>query len=103
MLYDAPKQLLPGMEIKMPKLRFYDGHGVGGLDPNDDHGNFPGIDLDRLQLGHSTQRFIKLVDAILVHPDNGVIAAGRNAATDANANIFWLYTPDSGLRVKAEA
>ena len=77
--------------------------GNHGFDGDDDDGGAPCIDPGTLGLGHSIQGFIRLVDAILVHPDNGLIAAGRNGATDAASSLFWTYDPHAGLRVRAEA
>src|SRR6266700_3264993 len=73
-------------------------HGFGG-----DDDDFAAIDGDRLGLGHSRNGFIKLVDAILDHPNNGFVTGGRNGATDATSNLFWVYSPKAGLHVEAAA
>ena len=73
-------------------------HGFGG-----DDDDFARIDGDRLGLGRSLNGFINLVDAILDHPNNGFAASGRNGATDATSNLFWVWSPHAGLHVEAAA
>ena len=76
--------------------------GSDGLGQDDD-GTFSGIDPDNLDLGQSITGFITLVDAIIALPSNDFVTAGRNGATDASSKLFWIYSPDGGLRVEATA
>ncbi len=78
-------------------LRNWSGPGL------DDFGTGPVIDPVTLGLGRSMGGFIKLVDAVLSLPDNSFVAAGRNGATDTSSNLFWIYGPDGGLHVRADA
>jgi hypothetical protein len=88
----------------------HDGH-FGGDGWGD--GGFPGLDSDdfnacrldpwNLGLGRSIPGFITLADAIIAHPDNGIAVAGRDGATDATSNLYWIYTPGGGLDVAASA
>ncbi|MGE0221717.1 MAG: hypothetical protein AB7F35_17145 [Acetobacteraceae bacterium] len=47
--------------------------------------------------------FIRLVDAVIEHPMPKFVAAGRDGDDNAGSNLFWAYTPKTGLHVEARA
>jgi len=92
------------METDMDKHRSDNHrHGKGPRSDDDDDGVCNGIDHDKLGLRTSLDRFIRLVDAVLVHPTHGLVAGGRDGATDSASDLFWLYGANGELHVRAEA
>jgi hypothetical protein len=82
-----------GEKIKQPKHPAGDDGGGGYFTPG-------GCDLG---LGQSMNQFIGLVDAILDHPNQDALFAGRDGPTDATSNLFWVYGSGGTLHAEAAA